>query len=232
MSDLNTLYRNTEPWIAAAAHPNTVIRVGDRDLLDQLSPLPSVDAMTAPLLLVHGGNDTNVPASESQQMYEALRALGRSVELLVFDDDGHEIDKRENRAVLVRVMNDWLITAFAADTHFVTELRLRHVWRNCLPGKHAACAPIRGATTKWRRSVRRNSRRRRARVAADRRGRRLSARLLQERRSQLRHSGDHRPDGGRRPAELRGGQPEGDELQLCPSPASSQLAVNNSEEME
>jgi dipeptidyl aminopeptidase/acylaminoacyl peptidase len=40
--------------------------------------------------------------------------LGRRVELMVFDDDGHEIDKRENRAVLVRAMNDWLTAAFSA----------------------------------------------------------------------------------------------------------------------
>ena len=70
--------------------------------------------MTAPLLLVHGLNDTNVPPSESEQMYDALSALGRSVELLVFEGEGHEIDKRENRAVLVRAMNDWLTAAFAA----------------------------------------------------------------------------------------------------------------------
>jgi dipeptidyl aminopeptidase/acylaminoacyl peptidase len=70
--------------------------------------------LTAPLLLVHGLNDTNVPPTESQQMYDALRGLGHRVELLLFDDDGHEIDKRENRAVLVRAMSDWLTTAFAA----------------------------------------------------------------------------------------------------------------------
>jgi dipeptidyl aminopeptidase/acylaminoacyl peptidase len=69
--------------------------------------------MTAPLLLVHGANDTNVPPSESQQMYEALRGRGHDTELLMFDDDGHEIDKRENRAVLVKAMCEWLLAAFA-----------------------------------------------------------------------------------------------------------------------
>jgi alpha-beta hydrolase superfamily lysophospholipase len=113
MSDLNTWYRNTEPWIAAAAHPKYGHPVSDRELLVQLSPLLRAHALTAPLLLVHGLNDTNVPPSESQQMYEALRALGRRVELLVFDDDGHEIDKRENRAVLVSAMREWLVEAFA-----------------------------------------------------------------------------------------------------------------------
>ncbi|HYJ54620.1 MAG TPA: prolyl oligopeptidase family serine peptidase, partial [Mycobacterium sp.] len=80
---------------------------------EQLSPLPRAHAVTAPLLLVHGLNDTNVPPSESEQMCEALRALGRRAELLLFDDDGHEIDKRENRAVLLKAMTDWLTEAFA-----------------------------------------------------------------------------------------------------------------------
>jgi alpha-beta hydrolase superfamily lysophospholipase len=114
MSDLNTWYRNTEPWIAAAAYSKYGHPVSDRELLDQLSPLLRAHALTAPLLLVHGLNDTNVPPSESQQMYDALRILGRSVEQLLFDDDGHEIDKRENRTVLVKAMGEWLTTAFAS----------------------------------------------------------------------------------------------------------------------
>lgn len=113
MSDLNTWYRNTEPWIAAAAYSKYGHPVSDRELLDQLSPLLRAHALVAPLLLVHGLNDTNVPPSESQQMYDALRALGRTVEQLLFEDDGHEIDKRENRAVLVKAMCDWLTTSFA-----------------------------------------------------------------------------------------------------------------------
>jgi alpha-beta hydrolase superfamily lysophospholipase len=112
MSDLCTFYRNTEPWIAAAAYPKYGHPVGDRELLERLSPLLRVHALTAPLLLVHGANDTNVPPSESQQMFDALRSLGRPVELLMFDDEGHQIVKRENRAVLVKAMSEWLIAAF------------------------------------------------------------------------------------------------------------------------
>ncbi|GJF08757.1 peptidase S9 [Mycolicibacterium cyprinidarum] len=113
MSDLNSWYRNTEQWIAAAAYPKYGHPISDRDLLEQLSPLTRADAVTAPLLLVHGLNDTNVPPSESEQMYVALRALDRRAELLLFDDDGHEIDKRENRDVLLKSMTAWLTEAFA-----------------------------------------------------------------------------------------------------------------------
>lgn len=122
MSDLNTWYRNTEPWIAAAAYPKYGHPISDRDLLERLSPLQRVDALAAPLLLVHGAHDTNVPPGESQQMYDALQSLDRKVELLMFDDDGHEIDKRENRAVLVKAMREWLIAAFGPDPTVVTGL--------------------------------------------------------------------------------------------------------------
>ncbi len=47
-------------------------------------------------------------------MFDALRALGQNVEQLLFEDDGHELDKRENRTVLVKAMCEWLITAFAS----------------------------------------------------------------------------------------------------------------------
>jgi acetyl esterase/lipase len=114
MSDLSTFYRNTEPWIAAAAHPKYGHPISDRDLLDQLSPLLRVDALTAPLLLVHGGNDTNVPVSESAQMAEALRERSRTVRYLVFPDDGHQIAKRENRAALGTAVQEWLTAAFAS----------------------------------------------------------------------------------------------------------------------
>ncbi len=114
MSDLSTFYRNTEAWIAAAAYPKYGHPISDRDLLDQLSPLLRVDALTAPLLLIHGGNDTNVPVNESTQMAEALRERGRTVGYLVFPDDGHDIAKRENRATLAAAVKEWLTSAFVA----------------------------------------------------------------------------------------------------------------------
>ncbi len=114
MSDLSTFYRNTEPWIAQEAYSKYGHPVHDRKLFEALSPLRRVDTLNAPLLVVHGTNDTNVPVGESQQIVEALRARGRAVRYLLFDDDGHQIDKRENREVLVTAVCDWLTAAFAA----------------------------------------------------------------------------------------------------------------------
>jgi dipeptidyl aminopeptidase/acylaminoacyl peptidase len=114
MSDLNTWYRNTEQWIAEAAYAKYGHPVSDRELLEQLSPLRRVDALTAPLLVVHGAHDTNVPVSESEQIVDALRAAGRDVRYLLFSDDGHAIAKRENHATLAATMSEWLHWAFGA----------------------------------------------------------------------------------------------------------------------
>jgi dipeptidyl aminopeptidase/acylaminoacyl peptidase len=114
MSDLTTWYHNTEQWIADAAYAKYGHPVSDRDLLERLSPLRRVDALTAPLLVVHGAHDTNVPVSESEQIVEALRARRRDVRYLLFDDDGHAIIKRENRARLAETMSAWLNRAFGA----------------------------------------------------------------------------------------------------------------------
>jgi dipeptidyl aminopeptidase/acylaminoacyl peptidase len=111
MSDLGTFYRNTEAWIAAAAYPKYGHPTGDRDLLNALSPLGRVDRVTAPLLVIHGAMDTNVPVGESEQIVEALRARGRVVRYVLFEDDGHEIIKRENRVELAALMVDWVAAA-------------------------------------------------------------------------------------------------------------------------
>jgi dipeptidyl aminopeptidase/acylaminoacyl peptidase len=115
MSDLSTFYRNTEPWIAAASYPEYGHPVADRELLEALSPLQRVESLTAPLLVVHGATATNVPVSESEQMVEALRALQRPVHYLLFCDDGHEITRRGNHAVLASTVAGWVRAAFRSD---------------------------------------------------------------------------------------------------------------------
>ncbi len=51
------------------------------ELYTKQSPLFNADKVTTPpLLLLHGGSDTNVPPGESIQMYTALKLLGKTVE--------------------------------------------------------------------------------------------------------------------------------------------------------
>jgi dipeptidyl aminopeptidase/acylaminoacyl peptidase len=108
ISDFSTFYEQTEPWIAAAA----VTKYGDPEahatLLQELSPIHSVDRITAPLLVVHGRYDTNVPIVEAEQIVEALRDRGASPGFLLFDDEGHEVHSTANRVVFVREVVRWV----------------------------------------------------------------------------------------------------------------------------
>jgi dipeptidyl aminopeptidase/acylaminoacyl peptidase len=108
MSDLVTFYRDTEPWIAAAAvtkygHPER-----DRALLEDLSPLRSAAEIDVPLLVVHGEHDTNVPIGEAQQIVGALRELGRPVEYLELTGEGHVYRRTTSRKTLAGAMTGFL----------------------------------------------------------------------------------------------------------------------------
>ena len=108
MSDLTTFYRDTEPWIGAAAISKYGDPRQDRTLLEDLSPLRQAEFIGAPLLVVHGEHDTNVPLNEARQIVAALRALRRPVQYLELPGEGHEYRFRSSRITLLRRMVDFL----------------------------------------------------------------------------------------------------------------------------
>ena len=100
MSDLRTFFRDTEPWIAAAAYPKYGNPLQERELLRELSPLQRYRNVEVPVLFVHGAHDTNVPVSESEQAAAFLRERGVPTDILLFADEGHEFVKLANRQLL------------------------------------------------------------------------------------------------------------------------------------
>lgn len=81
----------------------------DRAMLIERSPITYVDRIGAPLMVVQGANDPRVVKAESDQMVERLRSLGRTVEYLVFDDEGHGFAKRKNQLRGWGAIADFLI---------------------------------------------------------------------------------------------------------------------------
>jgi dipeptidyl aminopeptidase/acylaminoacyl peptidase len=86
--------------------------VGDPDedaaFLLEHSPITYVDNVKAPLLIIQGANDPRVVQGESDQMVERLRAIGREVEYLVFEDEGHGFTKTANTLRALRRSAEWL----------------------------------------------------------------------------------------------------------------------------
>lgn len=107
-SNLATFVRSVPPhwrrmlkgWVGDAEE--------DAAMLAERSPITYVDQVRAPLLVIQGANDPRVAKAESDQMVERLRALGRTVEYRVFEDEGHGFTKPANWLKALRASAEWL----------------------------------------------------------------------------------------------------------------------------
>lgn len=57
------------------------------------SPISYVDKITTPLLIVHGEQDLRCPIEQAEQMFVALKYLGREVEFVRIPDENHELSR-------------------------------------------------------------------------------------------------------------------------------------------
>jgi dipeptidyl aminopeptidase/acylaminoacyl peptidase len=73
-TELGLPWKNTELWM-------------------HLSPWFQVEKVTTPTLLLCGADDMNVPLLNSEQLYQALRRLGRDTELVIYPGQHHGINK-------------------------------------------------------------------------------------------------------------------------------------------
>jgi dipeptidyl aminopeptidase/acylaminoacyl peptidase len=95
--DLTTFAERTPPtW-----KPFLALTLGDpgadADFFRERSPRTYVDAIRCPLLVIQGRNDPRVVEVESADLVAELRAAGKTVEYLVFEDEGHDVLKLANR---------------------------------------------------------------------------------------------------------------------------------------
>ncbi len=68
----------------------------DEEYLRRISPLFHANKISKPLLVLQGANDPRVLKVESDEIVDAVKKNGVTVEYLVFDDEGHGFDKKEN----------------------------------------------------------------------------------------------------------------------------------------
>ncbi|MEU4804672.1 alpha/beta fold hydrolase [Actinosynnema sp. NPDC023587] len=110
-SDLLTDIRNAPPtwrgrtaeWIGDPDDPADLARLVEH------SPLTHAHRVRAPVLILHGENDTRVAPEESERMYRRLRELGKPARLELHPGVGHEID-REGLPRTTALIVDWFTT--------------------------------------------------------------------------------------------------------------------------
>ncbi len=97
MADLVFDYRLTEDRFGTWYETEMGTPETHAELFRERSPIHALDRIRAPLLVLQGENDTNVPRAESDLVVEALRARGHPVEYVIYPDEGHGFLRRENR---------------------------------------------------------------------------------------------------------------------------------------
>jgi len=95
--------RLPESWLTylklQVADPET-----ERDILVERSPRTYLGALACPLLVIQGANDPRVTRTDSDELVAELRAADKDVDYLVFDDEGHDLTRRTNKAQCYRAI--------------------------------------------------------------------------------------------------------------------------------
>jgi len=82
----------------------------DADELWRRSPLRYAREIRTPLLLLHGEQDLRCPISQAEELFAALRLLGREVELVRFPGESHELSRSgrpDRRVERLRRLTGW-----------------------------------------------------------------------------------------------------------------------------
>ena len=78
-----------------------------RKFLQERSPRTYLQDLACPMLVIQGRNDPRVVARESEDLVDALKKQGKNIELLIFEDEGHDVLKYENRVTCYNAITEF-----------------------------------------------------------------------------------------------------------------------------
>jgi dipeptidyl aminopeptidase/acylaminoacyl peptidase len=74
---------------------------------DQLSPISYAAKVTAPVLILHGENDTNVPVGQAMYFHRALTQFGTEHELVIYPRENHSFTERAHQIDVLERTRAW-----------------------------------------------------------------------------------------------------------------------------
>jgi dipeptidyl aminopeptidase/acylaminoacyl peptidase len=83
--------------------------VKNKALYEDRSPINFIDHIKAPLLLLAGGHDPRCPKSETQQVVDAIKKRGGTVDYKIYDNEGHGFARVENQIDAYKRVADFLL---------------------------------------------------------------------------------------------------------------------------
>lgn len=102
-----TFLEQTGAWRRAWREAEYGSLANDRDVLTRLSPIHAVDRITAPLLVLHGANDSRVPVAEAEHIVAAIQERNIPVKYLRFENEGHFMQRQSTQLQAYPAINDW-----------------------------------------------------------------------------------------------------------------------------
>ena len=78
-----------------------------RLFLQERSPKTYMDALACPMLVIQGRNDPRVLARDSENLVADLKKKGKDIEILLFEDEGHDVLKYANRVTCYNAIADF-----------------------------------------------------------------------------------------------------------------------------
>ena len=80
-----------------------------RTFLSERSPKTYLDNLSCPMLVIQGRNDPRVVAKESEELVADLKEKGKEIEILLFEDEGHDVLKHANRVTCYNAIADFFV---------------------------------------------------------------------------------------------------------------------------
>ena len=90
-------------------------KADEKQFLIERSPKSHLHQMTCPMLVIQGRNDPRVVAAESEDLVKNLREQGKEIDLLIFEDEGHDVLKYENRVACYNAITDFFTKHLQSD---------------------------------------------------------------------------------------------------------------------
>ncbi len=79
----------------------------DLAFLQDRSPKTHIENIQFPMLVIQGRNDPRVVAEESEDLVKHLQDIGKDVKLLLFENEGHGVEKYENKVTCYNRITDF-----------------------------------------------------------------------------------------------------------------------------
>lgn len=86
----------------------------DKAKIESISPVNAAANFTAPVLLIHGGDDIVVPFLHSSKMENALKAAGKPVTLVRLKKEDHWLSQSETRLQTLRELDKFVAATIGA----------------------------------------------------------------------------------------------------------------------